>query len=209
MAPVLLCFPRAVPSRGTGSMSSRALLLAAVVGAAAALASACNPARPAPTAPAPPRQPPPAAEPAAPAEPAADPVVEETRRHEESVERPALPAPAGAAEIHFAPGAAELTPEARASLDRLIGELRAAAADFYLEVQGHSDASGSESGNWELARRRAEAVRDYLLEETGLPEDRIGILPLGSSLPAADNRTPGGRARNRRVVVLTLRPPGG
>jgi outer membrane protein OmpA-like peptidoglycan-associated protein len=50
-------------------------------------------------------------------------------------------------------------------------------------------------------------VRRYLHREKRVPLENIGVVPLGSSAPAADNRTPDGRERNRRAVVVVLLPP--
>lgn len=139
--------------------------------------------------------------------------IEAERRMEEAVERVAVAEPLPPAqddsvlEIMFDAGAAALTEEARASLDRMYERLIEEAADFYLEVQGHTDPTGSPAANHRLAEQRAEAVREYLHREKGIPFERIGVTAHGSAVPVAHNHTPGGREQNRRVVVVVLLPP--
>jgi outer membrane protein OmpA-like peptidoglycan-associated protein len=108
-------------------------------------------------------------------------------------------------DLLFAPGATELDAQAHRRLEQLIGHLRLVGGAYRLEVQGHSDASGSEATNLRLALRRAEAVREHLVRELGLPAQIVSIVAVGPHHPIADNATPSGRARNRRVAVLVLR----
>ncbi len=109
--------------------------------------------------------------------------------------------------IFFAPGSTELTREARALLDQLAARLVLENRGSYLEVQGHTDASGSEDDNLLLGQRRAEAVRRYLHEQGGIPLHHISALSLGETAAAADGATHDGRDRDRRVVVLVLHWP--
>jgi outer membrane protein OmpA-like peptidoglycan-associated protein len=105
--------------------------------------------------------------------------------------------------IKFAASRAELTPEARVRLDELVAKLKAENHNVYLEVQGHTDATGSAAGNLKLGEERAEAVRRYL-NLHGVALNRIAAISYGADVPVADNRTRAGRAQNRRVVVVVL-----
>lgn len=160
-----------------------------------------EPAAPAPTTPAPPPVSPEQAE------------IEAERRMEEAMERVpvAEPMPAdqeqSVLELMFDHGTATLTEVARAELDRMYEELIAGAKDFFLDVQGHTDPTGSEGANQILAEQRAEVVRDYLHRQKGVPLERMGVTALGSTVPVAHNHTPDGREQNRRVVVVVLLPP--
>ncbi|MGH7337027.1 MAG: OmpA family protein [Myxococcota bacterium] len=107
--------------------------------------------------------------------------------------------------VPFPAGAAALTAPARSILDQLSARLNLGDSVFYLEIQGHADASGTDVGNMAIALQRAQVVRDYLLVASGLPSERVAIVSLGAGQPVADNSTPAGRATNRRVVVLALR----
>jgi outer membrane protein OmpA-like peptidoglycan-associated protein len=73
-----------------------------------------------------------------------------------------------------------------------------------LIVEGHTDSRGSESYNQGLSQRRADAVRDYLVQR-GYPADRIQARGMGKSHPIADNASPEGRANNRRVEIVIER----
>jgi outer membrane protein OmpA-like peptidoglycan-associated protein len=103
-------------------------------------------------------------------------------------------------DVLFAVGSAQLNTEARSALDQ--------AAEVFLEyrktailAQGHTDSSGSEEFNQELSERRAKSVMNYLVGR-GVEGDRITALGYGEGHPVADNGTPDGRSRNRRVDLL-------
>lgn len=78
-------------------------------------------------------------------------------------------------------------------------------------LSGHSDTRGHDGDNLVVSRRRAEAVRDYLVEH-GIAAERIRVIALGETRPIAPNAHPDGsddpegRARNRRVDI-EIRPP--
>jgi outer membrane protein OmpA-like peptidoglycan-associated protein len=66
-------------------------------------------------------------------------------------------------------------------------------------VEGHTDAIGSDAYNQGLSERRANAVRDVLVEQHGIETSRVSAVGYGESRPVADNDTESGRAINRRV----------
>lgn len=67
-----------------------------------------------------------------------------------------------------------------------------------LEIVGHTDATGTEAHNRELSQKRAEAVRQYLIDK-GIEADRLVARGAGEDEPIASNETPTGRAENRRT----------
>jgi OOP family OmpA-OmpF porin len=67
-----------------------------------------------------------------------------------------------------------------------------------LTIEGHTDSIGSTQYNQRLSERRANAVRKYLIEK-GISSSRIRIVGYGEQRPIADNKTPEGRALNRRA----------
>ena len=72
-------------------------------------------------------------------------------------------------------------------------------------VEGHTDSQGNESMNQSLSRRRAIAVREYLLSNIAMSADRITAVGYGESRPVAPNNTEAGRTRNRRIeITLTF-----
>jgi outer membrane protein OmpA-like peptidoglycan-associated protein len=66
-------------------------------------------------------------------------------------------------------------------------------------VEGHTDSVGSDAYNQGLSERRANAVRDVLVNQYGVGADRVNAVGYGESRPVADNATDSGRAVNRRV----------
>lgn len=103
----------------------------------------------------------------------------------------------------FASGQAALLPEARASLGRVI-EFVQAAGNSAILIEGHTDNRGSSNLNQVLSQRRAEAVREALIEE-GVDGQRMTVVGRGMDQPVADNGSAEGRARNRRVEIIIQR----
>ncbi|MEX6503159.1 OmpA family protein [Pseudomonas zhanjiangensis] len=66
-------------------------------------------------------------------------------------------------------------------------------------VEGHTDWIGTDAYNQRLSERRANAVRDVLVNQHGIESSRISSVGYGESRPVADNTTDAGRAINRRV----------
>ena len=66
-------------------------------------------------------------------------------------------------------------------------------------VEGHTDSVGTDAYNQKLSERRANAVRDVLVNEYGVEGGRVNAVGYGESRPVADNATAEGRAVNRRV----------
>ena len=93
-----------------------------------------------------------------------------------------------------------LKPEARERLARISG-IVLAYPDLKLEIEGHTDAIGSDEYNQTLSEKRAETVRGYLVS-SGVVPDHVTATGLGKSNPVADNSTAAGRKLNRRVEMV-------
>lgn len=106
-------------------------------------------------------------------------------------------------DVNFKVDGWEVTPDAASKLQTLISTLRSYDKMVFIEVQGHTDSTGSDSYNHELGLKRAESVRNYLHEQ-GIPLNLIEVISYGESRPVADNSSRDGRAANRRVEVLVL-----
>lgn len=123
-----------------------------------------------------------------------------------------LPAPPGLLmstlltddKIKFSSGRAMLTEEAGQELDQLVAKLKADNQPVFVEIQGHTDATGSNTGNQQLGLQRAEAVRMHLAR-AGLPLARMATISYGETAPLADNNTREGRSTNRRVQLIVMR----
>ena len=74
-----------------------------------------------------------------------------------------------------------------------------------ITIIGHTDSAGSDAANQKLSEARAEAVRTYLVSQ-GIPADHVKSEGAGESQPVADNKTPEGRANNRRVEIILQNP---
>ncbi len=108
--------------------------------------------------------------------------------------------------LEFPTNSAEITPEAYPRLDYIAGFL-AKYPFVKLRVEGHTDAVGDPSYNRKLSRERAENIRRYLLQMTGLPPDQIEAYGYGPDRPLLPNTTEANRARNRRVEFILEIPP--
>ena len=106
--------------------------------------------------------------------------------------------------INFSSGQAVLSKEAQAYLADLAQKLIADNQNVYLEIQGHTDATGPDALNVSLGLRRAEAVRLFLSQQ-GIALNRMSTISYGKILPVESNKTANGRASNRRVVIVVLK----
>lgn len=102
----------------------------------------------------------------------------------------------------FASGQAALKPEARDNLQRVV-EFVNRYPDKAVLIEGHTDSQGGANLNQALSQRRAEAVRQALIQD-GVEGSRLRAVGLGKERPVADNGSAEGRARNRRVEIVVL-----
>lgn len=106
--------------------------------------------------------------------------------------------------IHFDFDKHTFNRKAQAQLDKIKAYLQAdPVVDFSLVV-GHTDSRGGRWYNRKLGERRAEAVKQFLID-SGVEPDRIKLVSHGERKPVATNRTPEGRAKNRRVTLKLMR----
>jgi len=96
-----------------------------------------------------------------------------------------------------------LSKEAEAKLSEFADKLKSENKNVYLEIQGHTDGTGSSMINYRLGEERAEAVRRYL-NKAGIALNRMSTISYGEDEPVAPNKTKQGRSKNRRVVVIVL-----
>jgi len=105
-------------------------------------------------------------------------------------------------DVFFGFGEAQLSQAAQATLKSLASELASAGR---LTITGHTDSIGAERPNFRLGMQRANAVRNWLIEQAGIAPENIGVASAGETRPIADNVTANGqdnaeaRALNRRV----------
>lgn len=81
-----------------------------------------------------------------------------------------------------------------------IGDALMQYPDTLARVEGHTDNTGTEAYNMDLSVRRAQAVKNILIQR-GVPSSRIEAVGFGESMPIATNDIEAGRAQNRRVEI--------
>jgi len=94
---------------------------------------------------------------------------------------------------------ADLQPADKELLSRIAGILMT-SHDYTISVNGHTDDVGSDAYNKKLSARRAQSVRDYLVQ-AGLPADILSVEGHGKSLPLVRGTSEAARAKNRRVEL--------
>ncbi len=101
--------------------------------------------------------------------------------------------------VYFQVDKSTIQGPAAVTLERLAGIFKEYPKSVIL-VEGHTDSTGSDEYNLALSKRRAQAVTDYLVNQ-GIDAGRFTTKWYGESQPVADNSTPEGRAKNRRVEL--------
>ena len=101
--------------------------------------------------------------------------------------------------LEFETGKAVIKDVSHESLDAL-AELLIKKPEWRIKVAGHTDSQGAAQTNLILSKKRAEAVKAYLVSR-GVKEDRIIVQYFGETKPIADNSTAEGRQKNRRVEM--------
>jgi outer membrane protein OmpA-like peptidoglycan-associated protein len=92
----------------------------------------------------------------------------------------------------------------KAGADRTLDRLASFMTEYpqrQVAIEGHTDSRGSDEYNRDLSKRRADSVRDALVER-GVQAQRIRSVGLGEAYPVAGNDTPGGMQQNRRVEIV-------
>ncbi|WP_251978027.1 OmpA family protein [Salinicola avicenniae] len=102
-------------------------------------------------------------------------------------------------DVNFEFDSATLTSTAESILDDISEKLNANDT-LRIRLEGHTDSVGPAAYNKELSQRRADSVKDYLVEK-GFNADNITTIGYGEEQPVASNETAEGRAENRRVEL--------
>ena len=94
-----------------------------------------------------------------------------------------------------------LLPAATVKLNEVANALTRGNPDANITIEGHTDSQGAKDHNMQLAQQRAESVKAQLVSR-GVAADRIKAVGVGPDRPIADNKSPEGRANNRRVEII-------
>jgi OmpA-OmpF porin, OOP family len=105
--------------------------------------------------------------------------------------------------VHFGFDKAELTRKDKEELDE-IGARIPSVKGYIVQIEGRTDSVGNPDYNYQLSKRRAAAVTQYLASKYSVPAHKIFIIGLGKDAPVEKNTTARGRAENRRVDVRLM-----
>lgn len=100
----------------------------------------------------------------------------------------------------FATGQTSLRPTAKSHLGKLVQFVQSKPGKR-VRIEGYTDSSGNAAVNQSISLKRAQSVRNALVEK-GVDGSRISVSGMGETSPVASNSTAAGRAKNRRVVVI-------
>jgi outer membrane protein OmpA-like peptidoglycan-associated protein len=107
------------------------------------------------------------------------------------------------ASLEFATAKDIIKPVSFSSLNDLANLLKQYEQDWMLKLSGHTDNEGDANKNYILSEKRAKAVKNYLVKR-GVLADMIITEWFGQTMPIADNKTPAGRQKNRRVEMKII-----
>lgn len=105
--------------------------------------------------------------------------------------------------VYFRSGGLQLVTEAQTNLERAAEYMRKNPG-IKIELRSHSDSEGARAVNLQLSRRRAEVVKDFLVE-LGIESEQLRVRAYGEAHPVASNSTEEGRLLNRRVELIPVR----
>ncbi len=103
--------------------------------------------------------------------------------------------------FQFPVGKAELLPSNFTLLNKIVSAIQKYPT-AKIEVEGHTDSSGSNATNLRLSQERAKNIADFLVKVSGIDADRVSHVGRGEEKPIASNNTPKGREKNRRIEVI-------
>lgn len=104
--------------------------------------------------------------------------------------------------LEFETGKDIIKPESIPSLSEL-AEVLVKKPDWKLQIAGHTDNVGNDQANLILSKKRSEAVKNFMISK-GIDGSRLSALYFGETMPIADNNTPEGRQKNRRVEMTII-----
>ena len=104
--------------------------------------------------------------------------------------------------INFDFDKADIKPEFKGDLEKAAEFIKKNAEVPYILIAGHTDSTGRPEYNQKLSEKRAQNVRQYLIDNYGINPDRLGAKGYGETRPIASNATEEGRYQNRRVEII-------
>lgn len=105
--------------------------------------------------------------------------------------------------ILFDSGSANIQPQSMGIILQ-ISQVLQQEKNMHLKITGHTDADGSDAANMELSKKRADAIKDVLVNTYNVPSERLQTEGKGETEPVGDNNTSEGKAQNRRVEFIKI-----
>ena len=105
--------------------------------------------------------------------------------------------------ILFDSGSANIQPQSMGII-RQISQVLQQEGGMNLNIVGHTDSDGDDATNMQLSKKRADAVRNALVDIYNVAGDRLKTEGKGETAPIADNGTTDGKAQNRRVEFIKI-----
>lgn len=105
--------------------------------------------------------------------------------------------------VNFAVNSAELTSESEQTLLKALTTLKT-NPEIQVEIRGYTDNTGSRLNNIKLSQKRAESVKNWLVNH-GADQNKIAAVGMGPDNPIAPNNTPGGKMKNRRIEFVRVK----
>ncbi len=111
-------------------------------------------------------------------------------------------------EVLFESGKAELKAGSKSTIDSVLSIIQSDFADRDVTIEGHTDSDPIQKSkwkdNWELSYNRSMAVLYYLMNEKGIPAERLKAVACADSQPVAPNDSSANKRLNRRAVIVVL-----
>ena len=108
--------------------------------------------------------------------------------------------------ILFDEGKNTIRTDAAQNLQQIAGSINKRFKGSSVRIYGFTDSIGSQAANKDLAAQRADAVRNWLVQNGKIPQDNISLQAEGESHPVASNASAQGRQQNRRVEIVARKP---
>ncbi|AYA38250.1 OmpA family protein [Hymenobacter oligotrophus] len=104
--------------------------------------------------------------------------------------------------VFFDTDKAELKPSAKDALSQISASIGKRFGSKDVRIMGFTDSRGDKNYNKELSAKRAEAVKNWMVQNGKVEAGRVSLEPMGEEAPAASNATAAGRQQNRRVEIV-------
>jgi NitT/TauT family transport system substrate-binding protein len=107
--------------------------------------------------------------------------------------------------INFRSGEFQLDENAKYIIDREFVDIAKAFGNARIRIEGNTDNVGNRASNVSLSKKRADAVKEYLVSQYSMDPNRFTVAGNGPDNPVADNSSETGRAQNRRTDFELIR----